>query len=318
MSTFIADTNQQLQPGREGYDHYDVAIASPELPCGAAWLASCLFELGVPLWKPWGIDDRAQWTHIQGRRWRYQHPGSAWSRLVPGLIDGRTLQFLPRPAPQFTHAWPGQLPLPPRLILFVRDPRDALYSNWQRYRRMGLDSGQSLNEHLARPTPGIELPPRVWLGYFLSAWKAASTLRPTLIVRFEDAKTRPVKTLRKVLDFLELRIAARSVIRAANASSHARTVDAEKKLLQKGVVDSGILGPGIPFAHRHHAFEERVALDARLAQVARWYGYADADAVAESPEDCSEESLNHILKALRPSSACPDLLESCLRTAVAD
>ena len=315
MSTFIADTNQQHQPDREGYDQYDVAIVSPELPCGAAWLASCLLELGVPLWKPWGIDDRTHWQHVQGNRWRYHHPGSAWSRLVPGLIDGRTMRFLPRPVPQFTHAWPGQLPLPPRLILFVRDPRDALYSNWQRLGRIEAGFGQSLNEFLAKPTPGIELDPRVWLGYFLAAWKAASALRPTLIVRFEDAKYRPAATLRNVLGFLSLRVAARSIAHAVNASSHARTVEAEKTLLQKGIVDSRILGPGIPFAHRHLASEDRVTLDARLSRIARWYGYEDAVA---GPTEEREDALSHLLKALQPSSACPELLERCLHAAAAE
>lgn len=316
MPPFIADTNRQHQPEREGYDHYDVTIASPELPCGAAWLASCLLELGVPLWKPWGIDDGSSWQHIQGRRWRYQFPGSAWSRLVPGLIDERKFRFLSSPVPQFTHAWPGQLPLAPRLILFVRDPRDSLYSNWQRLRRIGIESGHSLNEFLLKPTTGIELPPRVWLGYYLGAWKAASASRPTLIVRFEDAKTRPVETLRKVLDFLRLRKSARSIVRAIRASSHARTLEAENRLLQRGVVDTGILGPGIPFAHRHHAREERVALDVRLARVARWYGYEDAH--AESNDEYGVETASHIFKALQPSSACPDLLESSLGAAATE
>ena len=312
MSTFIADTNQQHRPGRNGYDDYDVGIASPELPCGAAWLASCLFELGVPLWKPWGIDDRASWQHIGGRRWRYHHPGNSWSRLVPGLIDGRSMRFLPRPVPQFTHAWPGQLPLPPRLILFVRDPRDALYSHWQRQRRLGVDCGDSASEFLIRPTSGIQLPPRVWLGLFLAAWKVAATSRPTLIVRFEEAKAGPVETLSKVLSFLELRTSTRSIVRAVGASTHARTVEAENNLLQQGIVNSGILGPGIPFAHRQHAVEERVALDARLARIAKWYGYEDT--VADSTEDHRDAS-THLLKALQPSSAYPEFFERCLRAA---
>lgn len=315
MPNFIADLSQQHGPEREGYDRYTVAIASPELPCGAAWLASCLVEIGVPLWKPWGIDDQASWERVEGRRWRYQHEGSGWSRLVPGLVDGRTFKLLANPVPQFTHAWPGQLPLPPRLILFVRDPRDALYSNWQRVRRLNTEAESSLSDYLATPTPGIQLPPQVWLGYFLAAWKAASELRPTLIVRFEDAKTQPIATLRKVIRFLDLRIGARALARAIHASSHAQVVERERCLLLKGTVPSQILGPGIPFAHRSRGVEEQVSLDARLSRMANWYGYADA--IAGSTNDQSDEDFRHILQALKPSSACPDLLESCLRAASA-
>ncbi len=81
------------------------------------------------------------------------------------------------------------------------------------------------------------------------------------------------------------------------------------------IVDSRILGPSVPFTYRNHASEERVDLDARVSRIARWYRYEDA--VTESAEE-REDALSHLLNALQPSSACPELLERCLHAAAAE
>ena len=46
---FDTSLSRLQHPGRPGYPDYDVDIVSAELPCGAAWLATALLELGVPL-----------------------------------------------------------------------------------------------------------------------------------------------------------------------------------------------------------------------------------------------------------------------------
>jgi hypothetical protein len=316
MTLFLPEARSQHCPGREGYERFDVMIASPELPCGVAWLASCLFELGVPLWKPWGINDREHWRLLDARRWRYECPGSGWSRLIPGFVDGREVTLRRQPVPQFTHAWPGQLPLAEKLILFVRDPRDSLLSDWQRRRRHDPNSQQGLGQYLAEPTPGLNIPPRVWLGLYMAAWAAASKLRPTLIVRFEDAKLDPRAVLGRVLKFVDLRVLARAQRAAVDASTHRKVAEAETRLLAKGVVSSRLLGFGIPFAHRNRTNEDRVQLDRRLATTAQSCGYEDAHAEVE--DEMKVDTMDSLRKALLPGSADPDLLDHCLRIAVSD
>src|SRR5690606_2781803 len=163
-----------------------------------------LLELGVPLWKPWGIADRDHWTALGGGRWRYRCPGSGWSRLVPGLRDGRRLRLAPAPvpqlarawagrlplaprtelwgrdprdarrlrrapapAPQFTPAWPGRLRRAPRLVLWVRDPRDALCSAWQRAQRSAPAQASPLSHFASAALPGLPLSRAQYLGWFL-------------------------------------------------------------------------------------------------------------------------------------------------------
>ena len=312
MSRFIADPCAQHIPGRDGYPAYDVMVASPELPCGAAWLGSCLLEVGVPLWKPWGIDDSTHWTHLGGRRWQYQFPGSAWSRLIPGLVHGRRVNLRERPVPQFTHAWPGQLPMPERLILFVRDPRDALHSDWRRRLRLGHKESAHLHDYLTKPSPGIGLPPPEWLARFMSAWRVASRSVPTLVIRFEDAKERPRDTLNTALRFLGLRVPARTVASAARASSHSRVVEAERKLLTDGIVPFALIGPGRPHAHRSLPKDEQVPLDRQLAEAAADYAYPTPAIEAET--SCTPGATNILLAKLLPGSARPDFLEHCLRS----
>jgi hypothetical protein len=316
MALFLTEVESQHRPGREGYERFDLTIASPELPCGVAWLASCLFELGVPLWKPWGINDSEYWKLLGNRRWRYQCPGSGWSRLIPGFVDGREITLRKQPVPQFTHAWPGQLPLAEKLILFVRDPRDSLYSDWQRRLRLYPNSQQELAQFLARPTPGLGIPPRVWLGLYMAAWREASLTRPSLIVRFEDAKLDPAAELDRILKFVGLKVPARARRAAVNASLHHRVADAEARLLANGVVSSRLLGPGLPFAHRDRANEHRVQLDQRLASAAQSCGYSDAH--ADFANETPDHATDSLRRTLLPDSADPDLLDHCLSIAAAN
>lgn len=315
MTHYLAEAEDQYRPGRAGYDRFDLMVASAELPCGVAWLASCLFELGVPLWKPWGIDDSEHWKFLGARRWRYEFPGSGWSRLIPGFVDGRELRLRKRPVPQFTHAWPGQLPLAGKLIVFVRDPRDSLFSDWQRRRRIWPDSRQELRQFLDEPSPGLGIPPRVWLSYYMGAWNAASRLRPSLIVRFEDAKGNPAATLRTTLKFMGIKASAREQRRAVEASTHQRVAEADARLVADRVVPTRLLGPGIPFAHRGRTPDHCVVLDQRLARAAQSVGYDDAIAGFEDPSP-PQIQLDSLRDTLRANCADPELLDHCLSAAM--
>jgi hypothetical protein len=311
MSLFIPDPRDQQRPGRHGYDAFDVTVASPELPSGASWLASCLLELGVPLWKPWGIDDRESWLRAGGGRWRYRFPGSGWSRLVPGLVDGRCFRFRRQPVPRFTHAFPGQLPLDSRLVLFVRDPRDALHSEWRRRQRSGQPS--SLQGFLQRPLDGWQLQRAVYLACFLGAWLAVASHRPTLLVRFEDSKRSPERTLRDVLAFLGMTVPARARARALAASEQQHVAEAERRLIDSGTVATPLLGTGLPAVP-----EGGIEVPPALARVARQYGYdlpSDAGSAPDAPWP-GTTTLQALQARLMRSAADPALLEYSLARAV--
>jgi hypothetical protein len=315
MTPFLADVTQQYRPAREGFDEYDVTVASPELPCGVTWLASCLLEIGVSLWKPWGIDDREHWHLARNRLWRYQCAHSPWSRLIPGLVDGREVRFRPSPVPRYTHAWPGQLPATRKLILFVRDPRDSLYSDWRRRQHVAGDAAQGLDleQYLAKPTIGLGVPPAEWLGLHWRSWQVAARDTASLVVRFEDAKQFPERTLRKVLGFIGLDVPARTVRRAVLASHHARVQAAEECLVRHGIVASRLLGPGTAFEYRRHPERPKIPLGSLLAAAALRNGYQVR--VADQVEALDSGVCDALLRVLRPNCVDAGFLEHCLREA---
>ena len=316
MSTVLIDAHlgRQAVHGRPGFAPYAVTIASAELPCGASWLASCLLELGVALWRPWGIADHDSWQPLPDGRFRYRFPGSGWSRLVPGLVDGREFSLRRTPVPRFSHCWPGQLPATSKVILYVRDPRDALRSEWQRRRRGGaLPDACGLAEFAAAATPAAVLSARRAYGAWLLAWRAAARDVDTLVLRFEDAKLSPAATLRRVLDFIGIEASGAAQARALQASTHGAVVAAERALLRDGIVPTALLGDGRPFAHRSAPATEQVLLDGALAQACQWLGYPPpADVVRSEPVDL--EALHAALAT--EGCAEPETLRRCLTAAL--
>ncbi|MCF6226980.1 MAG: hypothetical protein L3J22_11865 [Xanthomonadales bacterium] len=54
-------TVDKIEPAIGPFRAYNFDVVSPALPCGAAWLASCLFEVGIPSWNPWGMNNTEDW-----------------------------------------------------------------------------------------------------------------------------------------------------------------------------------------------------------------------------------------------------------------
>ncbi|MCE3001880.1 MAG: sulfotransferase domain-containing protein [Xanthomonadaceae bacterium] len=250
---------------------YDVDILSPELPCGAAWLASALLDLRVPLWRPWGIDDRGHWRHEGGSRWRYSLPGSPWRRLLPGLVDGRVFRLRHRPVPRFSHGWPGEWVAAPRRVLFVRDPRDALYSGWRRacvLRQTTLVFVDWLHERFHH----WPIDRATWLALYWRAWLAAPATA-ALVLRFEDSKRDPQGTLALALRHLGLVAPARARAAACAAARHEVAAAADRELAAAGV-GPRLLAGGEPFEWRRHFTPEmHAAVDRGLAPVCAAFGY---------------------------------------------
>jgi hypothetical protein len=283
---FDPDPSRLASPGREGFPAWDFDVVSAELPCGVAWLASALLELRVALWRPWGIDDRDHWRRERDGGWRYTFPGSAWRRLVPGLVDGRRFRLRARPVPRFTHAWPGQLAPAPRAVLFVRDPRDALYSGWRRARVLG-QTPLAFPQWLREPFPRAPLDRAGWAALFWRAALAARSARPTLVVRFEDTRRDPDRVLRHVLGFVGLRTAARARARALRAARHEVAAAADAELAARGVGPRLLAGGRAEEWRSHFTPEMHAAIGRGFAPVCAAFGYAPPSGDAWSPPDAA-------------------------------
>ncbi len=262
-------------PGRSGYPVYDVDVISPELPCGVAWLATALLALGVPLWQPWGIDDSTSWERETASRWRYRFAGSGWSRLIPMLVDGHRFRLRPWPVPRFTHAWAGLLPRAPRTILFVRDPRDALYSEWQREQRKNAQRvADSFSGFLRLPFRHLPVDYATYAQLFWRCWLIAGAERPCLILRFEDCKRDPHRALTRAVRFLGLRVSARARAAACHAARHEHAAAADQALSAAGI-GPRMLGDGTADGWRTHFTPAMsAAMGSNFDPVCDAFGYA--------------------------------------------
>jgi hypothetical protein len=299
-------------PDVPGFPAFDVEIASSEMPSGSSWLANCLLELGVPLWKPWGADIRDHWRACGPRRFRYASADENWRRLLPSLADGREFTFRAAPVPRMTHAWAGTYGDVPRTILMVRDPRDALHSFWHRARRAGLVPE---TEDFATFVHGA------WFHYpvsraeylllLLRTWRLALAGREHLVLRFEDYRRDAEGTLRRALGFLGIDATDADVSRALAASDLSAAQAAEQQLVADGTLAATFNRAGLAEEWRA-AFDTTMhaAVGPRYASLYDWLGYApDESGIAPPPEpEPSPEWVERLLvaadtRAWRPERA---------------
>ncbi len=108
------------------------------------------------------------------------------------------------------------------VILFVRDPRDAIYSLYRRSYEIecGLDGFLDRADTWPDHFPGLfQLPAFSTYAYFCAFWLSMGRHFPLLIVRYEDVKTKPIETLSSVLSFLGLERGFDAMHEACQSSS---------------------------------------------------------------------------------------------------
>jgi Sulfotransferase domain len=178
-------------------------IVSPPFSCGVAWLVNALLYLDIRVtntsFEPghWGIN-RDSW----------QISGAAETHLkwhLPVLHERQSFQFPESLEVRWEHRLDFAACERRPTILFVRDPRDAVYSL---YRRNYADSMGFIG-YLNRPDewphhfPGLfQMPPLESYAYFCCYWLAMGKIMPVKLVRFEDVKANPSLILKEVLQYL--------------------------------------------------------------------------------------------------------------------
>ena len=197
----------------------EINLVSPPFSSGAAWLVNALLSLGVKctnvgfLGKHWLADKN-----------RHVVANDAWDHLswhLPTLHTQREFSF----REDIEVFWEHRLDMAAygdrKTILFVRDPRDAIYSLYKRH----YENTMGYGEYLDRPDmwpdhfPGMfgMPPPETW-AMFIAFWTAAIPSKKRLIVRFEDVKANGDCELRTVLDFLTLDRSESEISDAVSAS----------------------------------------------------------------------------------------------------
>ncbi len=198
----------------------EIQIVSAPFSCGVAWLINVLLELGIRTTNQAFMADH--WTnhesHVEMGPKSYNH--LRWH--LPVLQERKEFFF----HPDLEVLWEHRLDFarhPERpTILYVRDPRDAIYSLYCRNYAKEL----TFIDYLRRPDvwpdhfPGMfSLPPAETWAYFNLFWLAMREAMNIHIVRFEDMRADPVRVTGEILRFIGVKAEEKDVCRALERST---------------------------------------------------------------------------------------------------
>ena len=210
-------------------------LISAPFSSGLSWVVSVLMELGI------------RTTHEEPRR----YPNGFWRTLPDAdgaeeiVAEGVSHMRYYLPALHVRNSfhlqaglevlWEHRLDFARHIerpvILFVRDPRDAIRSLYLRnYSHLGW------LEYLRRPDRWpdhfpemFDLPPTETWAVWHAMWLGLDTLTSVKCLRFEDSRLRPVEMVRDILRFLGVERSAESIQRAVENSTFDRTKAAMEK-----------------------------------------------------------------------------------------
>ena len=274
----FVDAASNEHPGYANFPNYTLDVVSAELPCGVSWLASALLECDYPVWNPWNVDMLLEWRHRGDTAYEYFYPGDPWSRVLPGLVSGRRFDFRGDVVARFSHATPGQWPLSQRLVLFVRDPRDALFSAWRRTRKAQANA-PSFGDWAQQIDATWQVPRAAAYLLHLVTWRRYAELHntPYLVIRFEDVKANARAEFRRLQDFLPGSLAAlpeAQIERALERSTFDAVKSVEEQMLSDGTFTERINHAGMPYEFRDHFNASMYeAIGGGGAAIYRWLQY---------------------------------------------
>ena len=297
------------------YADFTVDVISPELPCGVAWLANCLLELNVPVWQPWDIQIENEWQRLAPFHYQYKAKLQPWKQTLPALQYLRKYHFEPAHAARFRHQWPFEYEPPRRLIFFVRDPRDALYSQWRRALHNEPALNLSFEAFIHSPYHHYPISFREYQFLFLKLWKKHLRRFDHLIVRFEDYKMDAGQTLRKVLYFLDLEATQEQITRSIARSDFSvvkqiedllETNDSLKRRFNYAGMASEYKKSYTPLMHD--------CLGSEFDEIYQWLGYASHDDAREQarPLQVSDKRMRALMTAIHPPTGQKDVSQQRL------
>lgn len=218
----------------------EVTLRSSADPNGISFLLNCLIELRIRVEV---FRDLSLW-HKNENEYIFnptQHPKLA--RWLPSIHARDSFHFIPDKVVYFSHDFLFEdKRLPSSTILFVRDPRDSLFSAYRREGKRGsyLDYLNSLDTTVILPRI------KAW-NIFYRSWIQHGV---SMVQRYEDLKLNPVFELKRVLKLLGVgAVTENQLIEAIHASSFEQAHTAETELR---LVDSN---PTKQFNHRGIPFE---------------------------------------------------------------
>ncbi len=194
-----------------------IFLISPREPSGATWLINCFLELGI---KTSRETIGEMWIPVAGGGYVLNPVENHLKKWLPMLSRQEVFHFRDDIEVVWAHHWPRKYHAGHRIVYFVRDPRDALFS---RYRRESPDL--SFQEFLNFPDPKTLLDKASNWCLFNELWLSQPNIRA---FHFEDYKQDARRTLEAVLGFLGLCVGELALLGALEASTFEKAAEAEK------------------------------------------------------------------------------------------
>jgi tetratricopeptide (TPR) repeat protein len=194
------------------------------------WLVNVLLELGIRATIP---DVQGHWIDVDGHSEISQEAYDLERWSLPVLQERRQFQFEPMLEVMWHHRLNfARHPKRPTIV-YVRDPRDAIYSCYRRH----FTEAMSFAEFLRRPDsctchfPGLfGLPPAETWAYFDLFWLAMGDVMKIKVVTFEAMRADDVGVTKDVLAFLGVERTDEEITRALERSTFERAKNAMEQV----------------------------------------------------------------------------------------
>lgn len=248
-----------------------VEIVSSSTPCGVTYLLNILLELNI---KIFAGSEKLFWSKKGDTFLPNPLLQKKFSLWIPSLAKSGFQFANEEPVVAWTHDWAYSQPSGVKRIIFIRDPRDAHFSDHKR-----KHVKQPLLEYMNEATLplGADRISKFTLLYNL--WLCLSEPDDsTMILRFEDIKANPVHWVEKTLAFLEVARPADQIQNAILASA----TDSVKKKFEEQMKHAGIstgtdevIRKGLPFEWKNDPTRKDILLynQAYFAEFLTRFGY---------------------------------------------
>ncbi len=245
-----------------------IFLMSPREPSGATWLINCFLELGI---KTYRESTDGMWRRSRKGYVLNSHE-EILKKWLPSLWEKDYFSFRNDVEIQWSHEWPTEIHYRHKVIYFVRDPRDSLYS---RYKRESPD--QSFEEFIDFPDVNTLLNKIDNWRLFNLSWLEHPDQK---VCRFEDYKQDAGKVLMEVLDYIGLKFASADIERAVKASTYESAAAAEARYKNDRPEDNELINRGGKAGEwkQGHISQTVVArIQNECSDVMHMFGYLPAD-----------------------------------------
>lgn len=201
-------------------------LVSSREPNGATWLINCLLALGI---KTERVSKKPMWVfESKSKQYTISEHEQHLKRWLPILSQQQYFNFLPDIKVIWSHEFSRSTPEFEKTIIFIRDPRDSLYSRFKREK-----PGVEYRQFLESPDENtLKSKIETW-NLFYSEWLE---VKNSTVIRFEDYKKNAQATLQGILNFMHLTFLQEEINLAISQSEFQLAKNAEKIYLKNNQI----------------------------------------------------------------------------------